>query len=132
MEINYICFATLSTGSKIKLTEELYNQFQEASNEDFLTLPNGTTFKKSAVMQIQDIKEWINEQKTFDYHQPYSALPPVSFTDIINSTKRLSAIENMAKGLKKAKVKFDRPTPAIDELLKLARKRYMLVKNNKV
>lgn len=131
METNNICFATLSTGSKVKLTEELYNQFQEASNDDYLTLPNGTTFKKASVMEIQDIKDWPEEN--YNYGQIYTdvkELPGIGFSGVFNLMTDTSHVEAFARGLKKAKLRFgNNPTPGIDEFLEKARKRYNEIKS---
>lgn len=127
MEI--IAFITLVTGTKHKITQEEYNQINEAAPEDWLQIGQTTGFKKSAIMEIRDIKEWVDNEKNYNYGQPYSALPAgIGFTGMITREKRLSALEGMARGLKKAKDKLNRPTPQIDEFLELARKRYALVK----
>lgn len=123
----FICFATLATGSKVKLTQEDYNKFLEADNDTFLEV-SGKTFKKSAVMEVEDISAW-KDEAPYSYGQPYAALPPgIGFEGMITREKRLGALEGMARGLKKAKAKFNRPTPQIDSLLELARKRYKFVK----
>jgi len=129
MEI--IAFVTLSTGTKIKLTEEDYNKFCEADNDDFIEA-SGKTFKKSAVMQIEDISEFA-EENNFNYHQPYSLPSGIGFTGIITREKRLKGIELLAKGLQKAKdktTKQGRNTNNIDKLLEIARNRYKTVKAN--
>jgi len=126
----FICYATLATGSKVKLTQEDYNKFQEMDNDSFLEV-SGKVFKKSAVMEIDDIENYVDD-KTYNYGQPYTALPPgIGFEGLITRETRGKAIELMAKGLKKAKAKFDRPTPEIDSLLKLARERYAFLKENR-
>lgn len=126
MEI--IAFITLSTGTKHKITQEEYNQICEASPEDFIQIGINTSFKKSAVMEINNISEW-QEEKPYNYGQPYKALPVgIGFVGIITREKRMVALEGMAKGLKKAKTILNRPTPQIDEFLELARKRYKFIK----
>lgn len=124
----FICFATLATGTKVKLTQQDYEKFNEIDNDDFLEA-GGKTFKKSAVMEIQGIEEWVDE--SYNYGQPYSSLPiGYGFERIIGREKRLKGIEAMARGLKRAKEEFKgQPTPNINELLKLARERYSYVKN---
>lgn len=127
---NYIAFITLSTGTKHKITEETHNQFLEAGSDDYLQLANGTTFKKSAVMEIQDIRDWVDNGKYEDYHQPYTALPAGrGFEGIINLATDTTHIEALARGLKKAKASFNRPTPQIDKFLKLGRKQYAKIKS---
>ena len=129
---NYTCFATLSTGGKHKLTQIQYEQLLEASPEDFLELEKGVAFKKSAVMEIKDISDWV-EEKAYDYHQPYTALPPgIGLEGIITKVERLSALEAMARGLKKAKAKIEArggTTKNIDKFLELARQRYAMIKS---
>ena len=133
MEVQHVCFATLSTGSKIKLTEEEYNKFCELGNDDFLILTNGTTFKKAAVMSVENIDQWVDDQKDFDYHQPYTELPPgIGFNGIISNARHLKDIEAIARGLKKAKAKLEaqgRKTPNIDEFIKIARLRYLKIQH---
>lgn len=129
MEI--IAFITLSTGTKHKITQEEYNQICEASPEDFIQIGVNTSFKKSAVMEINAIENW-QEEKSYNYGQPYTELPAgIGFKGLITREKRLGALEGMARGLKKAKAKIEaegRPTPKIDEFLELARKRYAFIK----
>ncbi len=122
---NYICFAILSTGNKVKLTEQDYYKFNEADNDDFIEV-KGQVFKKSAVMEIQDIKDWVDDQVS-GYGQSYQALPPgIGFKGLIAREKRLFALEGMVRGLKKAKAKIEkegRTTKNIDSLLDFAEKR---------
>ena len=132
---NYICFATLSTGSKIKLTEPDYENFLEASNDDFIQLASGTTFKKAAVMAIQGIDEWVDDQKDYDYHQPFTALPvgqDRGFKGIIDLATDATHIEALARGLKKAKAKFEakrQTTKNIDEWLHKCQLQYAKIKS---
>lgn len=128
MDNQYICFTTLSTGNKRKLTEQDYNNFLQADGDDYIQPFGGMPFKKKSVMEIQDISEFVATDNFInDYHQPY--LPAVNYNQIIKSASKTSHIEALAKGLKKAKAKFlDRPTPNIDNLLNLARARYLQIK----
>ena len=127
--MDYNAFITLSTGSKHKITPQTYEQILQADKDDLIRLPDGTVFKNSAVMEIQDISEWTENH--YSYGQPYQALPPgIGFEGVITSAKRLSALEAMARGLKKAKEKIQKKggtTRNIDNLLDLARKRYALI-----
>lgn len=131
MEINDICFATLSTGSKVKLTLEAYNQFCEAERDDYIQLNGGRSFKKSSVMEIQDISEYYDEEK-YQYGQRYTPLPAgVGINGVIGRVERLSALEAMARGLKKAKAQIEatgKSTPNIDSLLDFARQRYSMIR----
>lgn len=126
----YTCFCTLSTGSKHKLTQEAYNQILEADKDDLISLPDGTVFKNSAVMEIQDISEWTDFHKEYDYHQPYTSLPEVSFEGIISRTKHLKHLEALMRGINKAKAKLKKGEPKnINNLLEIANKKYNEVKN---
>jgi len=88
------------------------------NGEDYVLLDDMTSFKKSAVMEIEPIKEIVRD---------YPKLPPVNYEQIIKSAKTGKHLEALARGLKKVKSKFDRPTPQIDKLLQLARSRYKLI-----
>ena len=133
METN-VAFVTLSTGGKHKITQETYNQILEAEKDDLIILSPTIAFKNSAVMEIQDISEWT--ENSYSYGQPYQTLPAgIGFEGVITSAKRLSALEAMARGLKKAKEKIQKKggtTRNIDNLLDLARKRYALITNPKI
>ncbi len=132
-----VAMVILATGSHHPITQKTYEAFLEAADNDYFKLPGGGVFKKASVMDILPMEEYNKQfpdkfQKAFDYHQPYTALPPVSFKEIITRENRSKSIELMAKGLKKAKAKFgDKPTPEIDSLLKLARERYAFLKQNR-
>ena len=84
-------------------------------------------------MELQGIDEWVDEvKKDFDYHEPYSLLPAVGFTGIINQARHLKDIEAVARGLKKAKNKLTakgQTTKNIDEFLRIARLRYLKIQH---
>ena len=107
-----------------EIDEKIVDQIMNDSSED---KKNGIWIGSDyiAFASIKSISD-LSEAKNF-----YPDLPAVGFTGVINKTNRLSALEAMARGLKKAKAKLEkegRTTKNIDSLLELARKRYAKVK----
>lgn len=137
-----IAYIVLSTGNHHEITKETYEQINLASGDEFIQLLNGSSFKKSSVMEILGIEDYFEkypEKKPapkINYGgQDYSwddlkQISGVGFEKMITRENRSRAIELMAKGLKKAKAKFNKETPVIDSLLKLARDREPLNKFN--
>ena len=126
METNYICFATLSTGSKRKLTQEDYNNFLEAEKDDYIQPTGGLEFKKSSVMEIQDISEF-EEDKQYSYGQAYSQLPAgLGFEGLIKKTPN-QGLEAMARGLKRY---FDKNPNSPNALALLEKMRLWYAKKN--
>lgn len=103
METNYVCFVTLATGGKHKLTAELYNFLLEAGSEDIIEIKPGVGFKKSAVMEIEDISEWV-EDKNFSYGQPYADLKALPSGNVYERSSK-NGKELMLKGLRKVRPK---------------------------
>lgn len=69
--------------------------------------------------------------KATEYEQPKIEAKGIGLSGIISLAKRKSAIEALAKGLKKAKIKLEakgQTAKNIEELLKLARIRYAQIK----
>lgn len=128
---NYIAFITLATGTKHKITQETYEQILEADKDDLIMLPNWTTFKNSAVMEIQDINAWVDPEGSYHYGQQYSEIESRGFTGIIENTKRLNSLKLLAEGIKKSieKRKLDGlESPKAEQLLQHARNKYTLLK----
>jgi hypothetical protein len=132
METKYVAFT--ANGSKHYISELTASKIYALNNEDMAEMEDGTMVKVStitAIMPIDEFEYQFPEKRTIDYHQPYTVLPAIGFTGLISREKRLSALEGMARGLKKAKDKLEkqgRTTFNIDALLKLARVRYAKVK----
>jgi len=67
-----IAVITLSTGHNYEINQETYNQILEAAPEDLITLPNGTIFKSSAIMEIEGLEDYLKRDFKEGYGQPYN------------------------------------------------------------
>ena len=117
----------LATGSRHEITEEIYEQILQMSDNDYVLLDDMTSFKKSAVMEIEPIKQ-------VDHNYPQ--LPAKGYEGVIKSAKTGSHLRALATGLKKARARIKgidslkKSTPEIDRLLDLARNCYKGIKTN--
>ncbi len=117
------------------ISEQTLNDIYSASNEDLIELDDGVKIKVSMATEILPVDEYKKQfPKKFptDYHQSYSNERDYGFKGVLGQARLLKDIEAFARGLKKAKDKKEKEgltTKNIDNWIKLARKRYLIVKD---
>jgi hypothetical protein len=132
MEIEYVALTT--SNSKHFISRTTADKIYQSSNEDMVEMENGTLVKVSTIAEIMPLSEYNKQhpakfEENYNYGQPYTALPAGrGYKGIIDLATDVSHILAIVKGLNKAKAKFNRPTPQIEEFLKEAREKYKKIK----
>lgn len=123
-------------GSHKEISEEIYEKILAATMTEAVGIEIDRGFYKfTSIQKILSHEDFLYQYPQYikiDNHQPYSQVEGLGFSGLITKTKRLSALEVMAKGIKKIidqRKSEGFTSPNAEKILKFSRERYKIAKN---